>query len=250
MRSSRITGSNPLRAGWQLLATVGGLGLLLALLIGVIDWASFERSFYARVYERLDTAGSMGISETQLTLGTDVLLGYLRGRYPNLDLEIEVADDGSTDQFFNEREKAHMVDVKALYDGARTAGAVGLAISLAVLVILFSRWRSTGLRYVWRGWLWAVLAAAALLTVLLIWVLIDFNGFWTRFHLIFFSNDLWILDPRTDRLINMVPSYFFNTLVRRIISVWLGAAAALTVILGIAAHRVKQGPVADRDERV
>lgn len=249
MTAGLSQGRKPMKAGWQILAAAGGLGLLLALLIGVVDWACFDRSFYDRVYERLDTAATMGVTEEQLTRGTDRLLGYLRGSYPDLDLEIE-RPDGSADQFFNEREKAHMVDVRELYNGARRGGLTGLVISLAVLAVLAARQRRAAIRYAWRGWLWAVLAAAALIIILLVWVLSDFNGFWTRFHRVFFSNDLWILDPRTDRLINMVPSYFFNTLIRRIISVWLACAAVLTVLLGLAARRARQSSRREQEGRL
>lgn len=37
----------------------------------------------------------------------------------------------------------------------------------------------------------------------------DFNRYFTLFHHIFFDNDLWLLNPDTDRLINIVPLGFF-----------------------------------------
>ena len=37
----------------------------------------------------------------------------------------------------------------------------------------------------------------------------DFTKWFTVFHHIFFDNDLWILNPATDRLINIVPEPFF-----------------------------------------
>lgn len=43
----------------------------------------------------------------------------------------------------------------------------------------------------------------------------DFSKYFVVFHKIFFSNDLWILDPRTDMLINIVPEgFFFDTAAR------------------------------------
>ena len=43
----------------------------------------------------------------------------------------------------------------------------------------------------------------------------DFSKYFIVFHKIFFTNDLWILDPRTDMLINIVPEgFFFDTAAR------------------------------------
>ena len=53
-------------------------------------------------------------------------------------------------------------------------------------------------------------------TILMIAV-IDFTWFWTNFHNVFFSNDLWLLNPKTDILIMMVPEQFFFDLTFRII---------------------------------
>ena len=37
----------------------------------------------------------------------------------------------------------------------------------------------------------------------------DFSRYFIVFHHIFFNNDLWILNPATDLLINIVPEPFF-----------------------------------------
>ena len=50
-----------------------------------------------------------------------------------------------------------------------------------------------------------------------IWILADFTGFWTTFHQLFFTNDLWLLNPATDRMINLFPEAFFSHLVIRIL---------------------------------
>lgn len=44
----------------------------------------------------------------------------------------------------------------------------------------------------------------------------DFSKYFVVFHKIFFSNDLWILDPSTDMLINIVPEPFFMDTALRI----------------------------------
>lgn len=44
----------------------------------------------------------------------------------------------------------------------------------------------------------------------------DFSKYFVVFHRIFFNNDLWILDPATDMLINIVPEPFFMDTALRI----------------------------------
>ncbi|MDE6195978.1 MAG: DUF1461 domain-containing protein, partial [Erysipelotrichaceae bacterium] len=50
------------------------------------------------------------------------------------------------------------------------------------------------------------------------YAIIDFDSFWTSFHYIFFSNDLWLLNPATDFMILMFPEQLFFQLVLRIIA--------------------------------
>ena len=57
---------------------------------------------------------------------------------------------------------------------------------------------------------------------LVVWIVIDFDSFWTMFHHLFFpGNDLWLLDLRKDILIMIVPPEFFNHLVLMIVSTFL-----------------------------
>lgn len=49
-----------------------------------------------------------------------------------------------------------------------------------------------------------------------IWALCDFTALWESFHRLFFRNDLWLLNPYTDLMINMFPEDFFFHMVMRI----------------------------------
>lgn len=44
----------------------------------------------------------------------------------------------------------------------------------------------------------------------------NFTKYFILFHHMFFNNDLWILDPSTDMLINIVPEGFFMDTAGRI----------------------------------
>jgi len=47
------------------------------------------------------------------------------------------------------------------------------------------------------------------------------------FHQIFFDNDLWILDARTDLLINIVPEPFFMDTAARIAMLFAGSVLCI-----------------------
>ena len=68
----------------------------------------------------------------------------------------------------------------------------------------------------------------------------DFTRYFVIFHHIFFDNNLWILDPRTDLLINIVPEGFFMDTAARIAGVFCGsvlAVFALSLFLLIRSRR-------------
>ena len=76
-----------------------------------------------------------------------------------------------------------------------------------------------------RGVITGLMSAGIIGMVLLIWGLIDFDGLFTAFHRIAFTNDGWLLDPRTDLLIRLMPTELFVRLAVRIL-LWVTAAAA------------------------
>ena len=60
-----------------------------------------------------------------------------------------------------------------------------------------------------RSVCWGTGLFFAMLCVLGLVISTDFTKYFVIFHHIFFNNDLWLLDPATDLLINIVPEPFF-----------------------------------------
>ena len=208
----------------RILALLLGLSLLTALGLFAVDVCSFRRSFYEKEYSKLNTSADMGMTHADLMEATDVLLDYLKDRRDDLDLETTV--NGQTVEMFDGREKAHMVDVKALYRNAMTVARCAAVLSMILILILAfgaKKHRRTALKWVLAGFgvFGIVLGAAA------IYAAVDFNSFWTNFHRVFFDNDLWLL-YEDERLIQMVPEQFFSDLVARIVAAFAISAAVLT----------------------
>lgn len=184
-------------------------------LLTVVDVACFDRSFYDDTYTELNTADKIGISEADLEKMTDVLLGYLKDDYQTLDVEITFK--GEVTQGFNQREIDHMVDVKDLYLNAMMVRNVSFVVFILSLIYLIYSLKKETFKFLLKSLHTVIIGVGAIVLALALFAWIDFDTFWTNFHLIFFDNDLWILNPRVDRLIMMVPSIFFSRLVTKII---------------------------------
>jgi integral membrane protein (TIGR01906 family) len=75
------------------------------------------------------------------------------------------------------------------------------------------------------------IAAAGITPVIILIILmnIDFYKYFTVFHEIFFTNDLWLLDPAADRLINIFPQDFFTDMAFSISYMYIGEMAVIMI---------------------
>ena len=95
-------------------------------------------------------------------------------------------------------------------------------------------WRK---RRYWRRLAWGVVGGGgitlALMIVLGLAALLDFQGLFLQFHLFSFANDFWQLDPTKDYLIMLFPQEFFYDATLFIALVTLGTAIILSGTAGI-----------------
>ena len=188
--------------------------LLLCVVLSTIDFWCFNRDFYQNEYSKLNTASEIKISEEDLDKATDVLLSYLKDKNKTLDISANI--NGVNREIFNDREKAHMVDVRDLYLNVITLRNISFFIYLICMFVLAFR---KDFSYLYLSYKKAFLAFGFIFLMIGIFCLIDFDGFWLNFHYIFFpDNDLWLLNPKTDILIMMVPEKFFFDLCISIVS--------------------------------
>lgn len=219
----------------RFLAFLVSLAALVSLLFFCVRVTINNRSFFEREYTELDHARSMGMQTKELTDATMRMIGYMEGKAPDIDLTVTV--NGERVSMFNDRERAHMVDVRALYQSFSR-----FATFTAAVFVIFLAFSGRPISYSHKGEIRKMRissakaflhASAAFLLIMLAvgaWVLIDFNSFWISFHLLFFTNDLWILDPATSRMINMMPWQLFYDIVLRAGGVFVAAWAAFTAV--------------------
>ena len=150
------------------------------------------------------------------------LADYLTEKKENFQFLLE-DENGTGQELFHGYELVHMADCRALLSLDRTVCLLAGVLSAAGLVLLTAMAPDSKADFARgaRNGLWFCCAAAG---VLLGWALIDFDGFFVAFHRLAFRNDLWLLSPRTDLLIRLLPETLFIDLGIRgltVATVWL-----------------------------
>lgn len=164
--------------------------------------------------------------ELQISEGVDAGVSQTEMRELDLLLADYLAGDASAldkTEAFGDREKAHMTDVYEIFDDMRKLRRVFFifgCLFMAAAVMTYG----LDAKCAWLG----AAAGAALfflpLAVWAIWAAADFSSAFTAMHHLLFDNDLWLLDPRTDLMIRMLPQRFFVAIAKRL-AVGTGAAA-------------------------
>jgi integral membrane protein (TIGR01906 family) len=207
--------------------TLAYLAIFIAIIITAVDVMSFDLNFFRDFYSKNDSAEVIGVSFEDLMKSTEVLLDYTSGKIESMDVLVSI--DERREMMFNKREVDHMVDVRDLYLGAVFIRNIAAGFFALILLVDIVR-RKFSFELHWKAVKSASTIIFAIIAFIVMAAVIDFNTFWTNFHLIFFRNDLWLLNPNTDRLILMVPLDFFIMLVTRII---LASVTGLLTVIGI-----------------
>jgi integral membrane protein (TIGR01906 family) len=182
-------------------------------------------------FQKYSVTKTTKIDMNDLEKITVKMLGYLKDTETDLNMQVEI--DGQKEEVFGTREKDHMVDVKELFRKGFLLRNITLSVTaISILILLKQKER----RELIKGFLYASVGSLSLMLLLFILIQIDFYKYFTYFHEIFFTNDLWLLNPETDVLIQMLPLEFFTDIATKIISWFL---ALITLIGGISFYTIR-----------
>lgn len=211
-----------------ILGIVFTISLIIVILISSIEFLLYGvPGYFESEYEKNQVLEDVGMEMDDLLDVTDQMMDYLRGDREELQVITEI--DGETRGFFNEREIAHMEDVKSLFLGGLSLRRICLLICAAALILLYKLKRLKVLPASILMGTGIFFAAVCLLSLI---VASDFQRSFTIFHQIFFDNDLWILNPNTDLLVNIVPEQFFMDTALYIVLIF-GAAILVLFLIGL-----------------
>ena len=218
---------------------IWGLLFIVFAIVFSIRSNALDLDFYTDCYDEMSLAQDLGVSQSDLNSSIEVLLDYIQNDRD--DIDVEIYRNGKAMQAFNKKEKTHMVDVKDLYHNAIMFAFISFVLMLIILFYLILKTKKLVISYLTKGLIQAGICLLLVLLFLGMWIAYDFTGFWTWFHTLFFSNDLWLLDPRTDFMICMLPEIIFNQLVIRIIIEFV--VIVLIALLFSIYYQLKKAPI-------
>jgi integral membrane protein (TIGR01906 family) len=183
------------------------IALPVLMITSAIRFAVNEEEVYYYSVSTFDVPNETGVSEPELRRASRELIAYFNSSDPAVRIRVEV--DGQDEQLFSPREVRHLEDVKDLLAVTFFAQELALGYVLIYVVGVFV-WSAEGsLRSLATQALAGCVIAVAVLAVVGILAASGFESSWEGFHEVFFTNDLWQLDPDTDRLIQMFPEEFW-----------------------------------------
>jgi integral membrane protein (TIGR01906 family) len=183
------------------------LCLPVLLLTASIGFAVNSQWLYEYGFDKYNVGQTTGLADSQLNKVASGLIDYFNSN--DVSIDITIINDGQPFTLFNQKEVAHLKDVKGLI-WLNYWVLLGTGIYILVYAVVSLCWLARDCR---RRLAVAIINGSGLtigLTLLLgLLALLDFDRFFLQFHLISFTNDLWQLDPTKDYLIMLFPQDFW-----------------------------------------
>ncbi len=192
------------------------VSLPLVILIGNIQLLAHTRFVnyeYGKASFPLDTQippGGYQLSKAERTELAQIALESIAG--PEGMRVLEEAQFQVTGQpAFNAREIRHMRDVRWLFQRARAGFWIGLAllVSGGAALLWWGRRTNRAPQLLTRPILISVTVALSIAFALGLYILVNFQSFFTEFHHAFFEGNTWLF-RRDDTLIRLFPTAFWS----------------------------------------
>ena len=211
--------------------------VLVAICVPLLAFATtgmalvFDPEFYSRGQLEQRVEQVSGLSQQLLVPANEAIVDYFRA--PSGALADFFAARGVPRDFFRERETVHMDDVRGLVHLIQRIQTLSLIVGIGMLALLMVALRQYALRPIGISLIAGAGLSIALVLVVGTATLIDFGGLFVRLHLLSFTNEFWILDPKTDHLIQMFPFGFWYNAMLTLVMRSLAAVVAIGIAGGI-----------------
>ena len=185
----------------KVLGTLAAVCWLVFGITGAIRWVAGDGGQLAAEMLRAAPPETSGLPEGEYPGVGTMTAEYLTGKREAFQYTVQGTE------VFQEHEAAHMADCRDLI---RLDTMVCIACGIAALLLTAcGLWRRDGRRDFLRGMIRGMLGVAGIVLILGTWAAVNFNGLFVTFHKVAFRNDGWLLNPRTDLLIRLMPVSFF-----------------------------------------
>jgi integral membrane protein (TIGR01906 family) len=193
---------------------LGSITFIVALFLTSFQFVLYsDIGFYEEEYSKYEVLDDVKMEMKDVLYVTEEMMDYLIDNRE--DLVVNTIVDGKEREFFNEREKIHMADVKKLFMAGLMVRRVAFIITILSLLLLIYV-KADMRRILPRAFQLAILIFGVITGASAFYISKNFSTLFIQFHLLFFDNDYWILDPKTDLMINILPEGFFYDVVKTI----------------------------------
>lgn len=173
------------------------LNIIALILSQAIQTVSYDENAVYINAKHLDNFDYIERTDEEVLVASKVIVGYLRGE--NSEEHLELIG-------LNEKEISHMKDVRKIYKTINNIKIIAAIITLSIILLYAYKKINVFIFKELRNSLFIAYAVPIFFGAL---SLVDFSGAFEKFHEIFFKNDLWQLNPKTDLLIRLMPEEFF-----------------------------------------
>ena len=220
----------------KIIAIVCALSFMVAALLTAADITMYHiPGYYRHQFEEKDALGDLNrnIDMDNVKSAFSEMMEYLRGNRSNLN--IKVTADGTRQEFYTAREKAHLKDVRAIFLKAylvRLIAALIFFISL-ICIFIYYKYRASYRSSICNT---CIITNDAFLLVVGI-AAVNFDKAFMIFHKVLFANNYWRLNPNESDLINLLPQSFFEHTALVICGIYFVMAMASVVVALKLRHR-------------
>ncbi|SHF77540.1 integral membrane protein TIGR01906 [Caldanaerobius fijiensis DSM 17918] len=207
------------------------VSMVVALLLTNLQVVAFNDAFYRMEFKKYNISRNVKISYDELVAISKDIQEYLLGKRGDLNIVVNI--EGKDKLLFDRRELRHMEDVRDLFKKGFLVR--NISTGLLIISIIYFWIKKRDFLYVLIKWL--AILSAVITGIVFILFYVDFNRYFTYFHLIFFNNNLWLLDPSKEMLVNLFPQGFFSDAAFYIIA---GYLLELIIVLFIARRFYKR----------
>lgn len=167
------------------------LSLLIPIFLILIFSMSigFSKNYYLYEFNKIKPEQQLNLNPKFIRYSAQILSDYLSRKIDTLEIP-------GFKNFFNEKELEHMKDVKNIF-----RFIIYLTIINAILIFMILKKQDLPNIFLY--------SFIPIIVFLIFYLLIPFDKLFTNFHLVLFKNDLWLLNPESDRLIVLLPEEFF-----------------------------------------
>ncbi len=171
----------------------GGL-LFIFIFLSIVQFYGFNASFYFHEYDKNNIYKNIAYKEQDIKNITYNIINYLQDKDKSLYYK----------QVFGNKEIKHMKDVKNLFQIGLKIKNLSLGCIFIILMIYLKNYKDL-LYFLNRSLRLINLIFLSICAL----VALNYDASFTLFHKIFFNNDLWLLEPKENIIINLLPLNFF-----------------------------------------